>query len=287
MRFARKIRRGIPREDVQGDLSSSPATSSATAYTGREASDAENSNPDLAAELSLVMSAARVSGLLIVVALALVMSSFAVGLVWVFGGPFVRLFYVGADLSLPSWYSALLLALASVLLATITLAVKANDPPLYARRWAALAAIFAYLACDEMLRLHERMADTALRPTLDTLGFVPGGLLYYPWVIAYAPLVVVFALAYFGFWRALPVGTRKLFLAAGAMFVGGALGVELFNAWYDSRPGGDVVIFIGTHVEEALEMLGVIVFVYALVDYLCSHLRMDELRLRLAPGPTN
>lgn len=118
------------------------------------------------------------------------------------------------------------------------------------------------------------MADTALRPALDTMGFVPNGVLYYPWVILYVPLVVVFTLVYFGFWRTLPVMTRRLFLAAGAIFVGGAVGVELFNAYHDDAPGRDLVVFVGTHVEESMEMGGVIAFVYALMTYLRSRLEI-------------
>lgn len=155
------------------------------------------------AGLSLSLSAERITRVLLLVAAALVVLSLAIGFVWLLGGPFVRLFYVGADLSLPSWYSALILALASTLLATIACSVRAGESPRYARRWTILAVIFAYLSCDEMLRLHERMTDTALRPALEFMDFAPAGFLYYPWVLVYAPLVAIFALAYLGFWRAL------------------------------------------------------------------------------------
>jgi hypothetical protein len=230
---------------------------------------------------ALNLSAEGVARVLLVIAAALVATSLAAGLVGLLGGPFVRLLYVGADLSIPSWYSALMLALASALLAAIACAIKSSQSPRYFRRWLLLSAIFAYLSCDEMLRLHERMTETALLPALDALGFAPGGIFYYPWVIVYAPLVVIFALAYFSFWRALPTKTRTLFLAAGVIFVGGALGVEVFNAYHDEAPGRELVVVVGTHLEESLEMGGVIVFIYALATYIRSSLGLEELRLRL------
>lgn len=182
-----------------------------------------------------------------------------------------------------------MLALASVLLATVACAVRASEIPRYARRWLLLAAIFAYLSCDEMLRLHERMTGTALRPALDVLGFAPGGIFYYPWVIVYAPLVAIFVLAYFGFWRALPTKTRTLFLAAGAIFVGGAMGVEVFNAYHDEAPGRELLVVVGTHLEESLEMGGVIVFIYALATYIRAPTRVGRVTappdvLALKPG---
>lgn len=233
----------------------------------------------LSRDVSLNVSVGRVARTLLWAAVGLTLMSLAAGIAELSGLPFVRLFYVGRDLSLASWYSALVLVLASILLLTIAIAIRASEYPRYVRRWAILAAIFAYLSCDEMLRLHERMADTVLRPALDSLGFIPTGVLSYPWVIVYAPLVALFVLAYFGFWRTLPVRIRKLFLIAGAMFVGGALGVELFNAYHDQAGGSEPLVIVGTHIEEMLEMGGIIVFVYALMAYLAAYLRVGQLRL--------
>lgn len=282
MRFVRKIWRGTIVENFQSNRRDASSTESATAYTNREANRGENSNSDVVAEVSLDMLVARVCRLLIIAALVLVLVSFAVGLVGVlYGGPFVRLFYVGADLSLPSWYSALVLVFASILLAITSFTVRSSRSPRYARRWAILAAIFAYLSCDEMLRLHERMSSILLQPALDALGVIPGGLLYYPWVIVYAPLVLIFVAAYFPFWLALPIRIRRLFVAAGLVFVGGAMGVELFNAYHDDVSGRELLVFVGTHIEELMEMVGIVVFVYALLSFLESQLEVGALRISL------
>jgi hypothetical protein len=197
---------------------------------------------------------------------------------WFAGGLWVLVVNVDHDLSLPSWYSALLLLLASGLLAAITYA-KRIEGSHYVRHWAVLSVIFLFLSCDEMLRIHERIANVLIKPALDALGFVPSGILHYPWVLLYGPLVLVFVLAYFKFWLNLPSQIRMLFLVAGAFYVGGALGVELIAAWFDSA-GSAIGVFLAAHAEELMEMLGAVIFAYALMIYLREHLGVREVQLR-------
>lgn len=235
-----------------------------------------------APELSLKLSPAKVARALFLVVSMLVLLSFVNTLVGLFLGPVVRLFAVAYDVSLPAWYSSLALLLASVLLTIIALVRKSRGNLRYVRRWALLAAIFFFLSCDEMLGLHESMAIALLQPALASLfGYEPTGILYYSWVIVYVPLVLIFALMYLRFWVDLPSRVRTLFLASGTLFIAGSVGVEMFNSWYESTIGASTVIIMMTHVEELLEMLGVVVFIYALMSYLSVHLGVKELRIRL------
>lgn len=57
------------------------------------------------------------------------------------------------------------------------------------------------------------------------------------------------------------------------MFVGGALGMEMVGGQYaDSFGGGTPVYMAITSIEESLEMFGIVVFVYALLTYIRSHI---------------
>ncbi len=233
--------------------------------------------------LPVQISPAKVALMLGIAALLFTLVSFIGNLLQPVLGEVVTLFGVGEDLSIPSWYSAILLLFASALVATIAFAKRFSGDSRYIGRWAVLAVIFLYLSNDEMLRLHERMSGTLLQPALDSLGFEPTGVLSYPWIIVYAPLVAVFALAYLKFWLDLPSRIRFLFFAAGAIFVGGAIGAEMFNAWYDHTFGAGTIAGAMTHLEELMEMLGVVVFVYALMSYIGSHLNLEEMRIRFKP----
>lgn len=233
----------------------------------------------------LVISPAKTAIALALVVACLTSVSFVGYLLEPLLGEFVKLISVASDSGLPAWYSSLALLFCSALLAAIALARRrqGGDRVLH---WGVLCAVFVYLAADEMLTLHERASSKVVQPVLGLLGYEPGGVLNYPWVILYAPLVLIFALAYVRFWFALPPRTQVLFLAAGALFVGGGIGVEMFNALYDYLYGrGDLVAAVMTHLEEFLEMIGVVVFAYALMSHVASDPQLRDLAVGIGEGP--
>lgn len=87
--------------------------------------------------------------------------------------------------------------------------------------------------------------------------------------------------AYLRFFFHLPTRQRLLFFVAGALYVGGALILEMLSAFYVDLYGGQnnmtglqiVAIHAITTAEETFEMLGVIVLIYALLTYLRSRLK--------------
>ena len=67
-------------------------------------------------------------------------------------------------------------------------------------------------------------------------------------------------------------------IAAGAIFVGGAIGVEMLGGHWFVTQGRDNVTYVALQtLEETMEMMGIVVFIYALAEYLDEHL---DLRLR-------
>lgn len=228
-------------------------------------------------KLSILMSPKKITRILALIAAGLTLLSFVVLLLRPVLGKIVELFSVGGDRSVPAEYSALLMLFCSVLLAVITLA-KWRDDRHYVFHWGVLSLVFLYLFSDQMLVLHNRVSDNLVQPMLDALGYEPTGFIRYPWVLLYGPLVIIFALAYLKFWLNLPSRIRLLFLVAGGLFVGGGLIVEMFNARFEDLYGtGSVVGSAMIHFEELLEMLGPVVFAYALMSYINSALRMEEI----------
>lgn len=95
------------------------------------------------------------------------------------------------------------------------------------------------------------------------------GLLFYPWVVPWAVFVCVFAAYFASYMRHVPRKTRRLFAIATIIFLGGALGIEVLGGWQHSRYGDDNLTYgLLVLLEESLEMVGLLVFVYALLDYL-------------------
>jgi hypothetical protein len=203
----------------------------------------------------------------------------------------LRLFDVGEEASIPTWYSSFTLLLSSVLLAVIA-AAKRERRDRYTLHWLGLSVIFLFLSMDEVLRAHEALGGQEIQPLLSRfLGFSPSGFIYFFWVVPGAAFVLVFVLAYLRFLVRLPKQTRRLFLVAGTLFVLGALGFEMLSARiaseYDKETwqnlGGipKIIVGIQTSIEEFLEMLGASVFVYALLSYMGSYMKELTIRIRI------
>jgi len=136
-----------------------------------------------------------------------------------------------------------------------------------------LALIFAYISLDELARLHE-LTFAPLRRGLNATGPF-----YFTWVVPGAAIVVVLFATYLRFLLDLPARTRVQFVFAGAMYVTGALGMEMVSGVMASGGGGESLAgSLVSAVEESLEMLGILVFNYALLRYLAASRVVVEFR---------
>lgn len=176
-----------------------------------------------------------------------------------------RLFNLGEEANVPTWYASASLALCAVLLLVIGHARRqARDR--YAAHWIGLAAIFAFLAIDEGAMLHETTI-ALLDPVVARFGYF-GGYLYYAWVIPWGLFAAAVGVSYLRFLTELPFETRIRFVLAALLYVGGAAGTEMLEGRVDLLSGGaaDARIPIVT-LQEVLEMLGILVFIRALLGF--------------------
>jgi hypothetical protein len=189
----------------------------------------------------------------------------------------VGLFDLDADDSIPTWYSSFTLLLCACLLAVIALVRKSYRDPC-SRSWGLLAAIFLLMSVDEVARIHEK-SGLIVRLFIKNTS----GIFQYNWVIIGIPLTLLFLLAYLRFMAYLPAKTRRLFLLAGAIFIGGALGVEMIAGNQVSSNGfNNLTYALITAVEELFEMLGIVVFIYALLSYLRSQLQSLDIHIGIS-----
>ena len=84
-------------------------------------------------------------------------------------------------------------------------------------------------------------------------------------------LTLVVGMLYIRFLRALEPRFRRLFIIAGGLYVGGALGLEFIEATYESIFGDDLVYILMVAAEETLEIAGATVLLYAVLTYLGVH----------------
>jgi hypothetical protein len=175
---------------------------------------------------------------------------------------FVPTFYVDLEPSAPTWYSSAALGLAGALLSLIA-AAKFQMADRFRWHWVSLAGLFFLLSMDEIAGFHELPVD----PLREALA--AGGLLYYTWVIPGAAVVALVGCLFLRFYLALPRRTQRGFLLAAILFVGGSIGVEMLSgAQADAFGEENLDYALIVTIEEFLEMLGIVVFIRALLEYI-------------------
>lgn len=179
----------------------------------------------------------------------------------------LRLFRLDKEMNVPTLFSTLLLLVSSALLMLLWYGTRIRGTHTSAF-WLLLAAIFAFLAVDEFVKVHELLID----PVRAGLG--TSGALRFAWVIPYGVGVFVLGLACLRFLFGLLPEVRWRIIAGGCLYVSGALAMEMAGSYYvDMRgyPYGslevdyDLTYGIITTIEEFLEMVGIIVFIEALL----------------------
>lgn len=198
-------------------------------------------------------------------------SRFYLGHGTVFG--LVRMFNLGAERNIPTYFSAALLLLSAFLLLLISWACRHSRSP-FSRHWLVLGTVFCFLSLDEALQFHENFGR------LIQASFQTQGVFYFAWVIPYGLLTLAILCSSLKFLAHLPSVTRLQFLLAGILFVVGALGLELVEGWYFGINGRENITYVLFQtVEETLEMVGMVLFIHALTSYIST--RFTELRLRI------
>lgn len=192
----------------------------------------------------------------------------------------IRLFYVDNENNIPSFFSVSLLLLAALLLGLITALKKVTHAP-YGFQWTLLSFTFLCMALDEAASIHELLTV----PMRGLLGRQAGGIFFFAWVIPGIAFAAVFGLSYLKFLLHLPANTRGSFALAATLYLGGAIGMELLGGRYAELHGTENLTYsMAATVEESLEMAGVIVFIYTLLNYIADNFQEIRLRIDHAEG---
>lgn len=185
---------------------------------------------------------------------------------------FVPFLNVDIEHNFSSWWSFSMLLVVALLLGVIG-GAEWSRTGRYRHHWIALALVFSWLSFDEASEWHERF----MAPVAEVLD--PPRLFHFAWVIPGMVFVGVLGVLYFGFLRALPAASARWFCFSALVYLSGALGAEMIGGWYHSYHGKDILYVTLTHIEELLEMLGLSIFIYALL----THMRAERLEIRVGP----
>ena len=146
-----------------------------------------------------------------------------------------------------------------MLLFLISSRKKAEQDP-WTKYWFGLALGFGFLSLDEIAGFHETL----------------NGMIDYSWAIPGGIVSVLVGLLYLRFLWNLPAKIRWLFVISGAIFVGGAVGVEISTDWYAEEDLLNTLAYnLWNTVEEGMEMAGVVLFIHALLKHMGEDIRID------------
>lgn len=186
-----------------------------------------------------------------------------------------RVLYVDSEQSVGTLFSTLQLAAAAMLLAIIT-RQNWQSRGYRSGRWMLLTIIFVAMTVDEACSIHE----LTIRGMAGLRNYFTSGYFFYTWVLLGIVFVVAFALLYIPFLFRLPRRTARDFVIGGALFVAGAVGMEMIGGNYTQLYGRQTLGFVAlATIEETLEMVGIAVFVKALLEYLQLNHRVLTVRV--------
>jgi hypothetical protein len=188
---------------------------------------------------------------------------------------FVEIFDLDAEASVPTWFSLVLILTASLasLLAGINDARRDGGRGL-AIYWFVLSGALCFISLDEQAQLHETLS--AIIKTHEGDFFI--------WVVIYAPFAGLFGIFFLRFLFFLPRSTAIAFVAGGATYMMGAVGFELVESWVAGLQGDASLVMtpqsqdralkvnvpyqIAVTVQESLEILGMTIYLVAVLGYL-------------------
>lgn len=174
----------------------------------------------------------------------------------------VPMFNLDREGNAPAWFSGVLLMLSGLFLTLIAMAHRQRSEAW--GLWLLLGVVFVFLSLDELVVFHEYLGY-AVGDAVDAEGL----LREYAWVLPYGVLVMVLGVLYLRFLLRIPLFPRKLIVLGGFLYVFGAIGIELAGSglWQNNQADLTWQYYALVAVEETLEMLGVVIFLYALMLY--------------------
>lgn len=211
------------------------------------------------------------------------------------GRDLLSIFDLEQETSAGTFVSALIISAGS-LSAALAASRSWRSTPKLAWGWIMVSLCLAFLAFDEAVAIHDRLAGPIQKL------FVTEGVLFIGWVVPYAMLATG-AMALIG-WLLSPLDgpTKRRLTAAAALYFSAALGLEMVEGLLLQQIGGEGTNFyqakakmhgdgdpliwdVLVTIEEIAEMLGAALGVRAILLHIVGPLKGAVLRIGLL-GPT-
>lgn len=184
---------------------------------------------------------------------------------------FVPLFDMDVEYNIPSLYSTIGIFINALILFYIA-RIDKSEGGKESKYWKAMGWVFVYLSLDELASIHEHL-DAVVTYFFGKSLHHHGGPL---WILPYSVLLIFFGLYFIRFYLRLPNETKLHFCIAGVVYVSGAVGVEILGNPFDNHPLAAFIKGLYSTLEETMEMVGMVLFLRALLSYIVNHTRTEN-----------
>jgi hypothetical protein len=189
----------------------------------------------------------------------------------------LNMFDLNRENNIPTWYASIsfvLCSMASWLMATLKSGEKQS---LY---WKIMALIFLGMSIDEAASVHEYGASL-LKGQFNFSGYW-----HFAWVIPALILIILGIVFFFRFWWSQPSRIRFTLAAGAIIFFTGSVGMEMIGGKLIEQKGySDPVYMLLTLTEEIMELTGLWLFQYALLESLALHQFSQVVRITNSEMP--
>jgi hypothetical protein len=178
-----------------------------------------------------------------------------------------RSFHLDNEISVGTWFNSMLLLSVS---AAAYWAGRSRELHAERRYWLPIAALFFALSADEVGAIHEHMSRTV------DIRFTLPAYLRFAWVLPAACLVAALAIYFVRFVFRQERSVKKGILAAAAIYLSGALGLEMLGSHFAFTEGnGSLGYVFACGIEELLEMCGCIRMLSATLEALPPEAKIE------------
>lgn len=184
-----------------------------------------------------------------------------------------RVFNIDQEANIPTWFTggiALYLAMTTSMIASVVKSQGKN----HSWGWRGISLMGIYISLDELSGIHE-LAINPIRENWDV-----GPWLYQSWIIPAMALVVLISIIYSRFVWKLPMYSKFYLLLGGLIYLTGAIGVESIGGFVLNTQGLNDWYVQLAHIEEFMEMMGLIIILYSVVEYARRELKSMTVLLR-------
>ncbi|WP_416192545.1 hypothetical protein [Neisseria sp. CCUG12390] len=170
---------------------------------------------------------------------------------------------VNVESSLPTWYTSSLWLMMAVV--SLMIAVLGRNKPVFWRGGLLLAAVSLSASLDEIAQVHESLALFGQLALGSIQSNIPV-LAHFLWVVPGLIVSTLVGLSLVNFIRQLPSKAARGIVASAAIFLTGALGMEILSGLWAYRFGENIYYQLLVTIEEGMEMTGITVALVSLLS---------------------